>query len=263
MCANGGMYSSETGLVANLRTQIASLKAEIQKIKSAHGLTLQRMTNLCAEYREQLEEARELIAIMTCSKMPFLDRHLQGLCGNYACENIPTYLEIAQCGEGIWATLVEHMGFPSWRTIQRWRKTMLADQGISRDLLDGSLIHLDKLFRGFFGDDYQEGKHRVVLAVDAAGVTPHVVVHKDGTVDGFLDPNATLPLEDAQRLRESLDDLRGFISENRENIVRDFFVVLACPLESRRGDFQSFSIQKVMDQLILCLWIRWWDCAGM
>ena len=221
------------------------LTDEIQKKERMHALTLQRITSTCAAYKQELEEARKFIASALETKnviqeMPFLDRHLNGLTGNYAEENIPVYIEMAQCGEGLWSTFVQHMGFPSWRTIQRWRKSMLDVHGISGELLDGSPEHLDKLFKGFFGENYQQQRQRVVLAVDAAGVNPHVIVHKDGTVDGFVDPDANMPVEEAMELRQSLDAFRQFVDSNKNNIVRDFFVVLACPLESRKGGFPIY-----------------------
>ena len=60
------------------------------------------------------------------------------------------------------------------------------------------------------------------------------------TIDGFLDPEANMPAEEAWGLRQSLDALRAFVNNNKSNIVRDFFVVLACPLESRRGGFPVY-----------------------
>ena len=52
--------------------------------------------------------------------------------------------------------------------------------------------------------------------------------------------------EEAMELRQSLDTLRRFVKNNKNNIVRDSFVVLACPLESRRGCFLSTFIQIVI-----------------
>ena len=150
-------YTAESGLVANLKDQLARLSEQFQLSERMHAVTLQRVTATCAQYTKELEEARAIIASVQetkheVAKMPFLDRHLNAFNGNYAEENIPIYIEMAQCGEGIWSTFVHHMGFPSWRTIQRWRKSMRDVHGFSRDLLDGSPEHLDKLFNGFFGE---------------------------------------------------------------------------------------------------------------
>lgn len=239
------IYTSESGLISNLKRQLRMLTEEFQQREQMFRLTLQRIRAQCADYKRELEEARAFIASVletknAIEKMPFLDGHLNSLNGNYAEENIPIYIEMAQCGEGMWSTFVNHMGFPSWRTIQRWRSCMFGVHGFSRELLDGSLEHLDKLFKGFFGDNYAQESQRVVLAVDAAGVNPHVIVHKDGTVDGFLDPDANMPVEEAMELRQSLHALREFVNNNKSNIVRDFFVILACPLESRRGGFPIY-----------------------
>ena len=81
--------------------------------------------------------------------------------------------------------------------------------------------------------DCSEGK-RVIFAVDAAGVCPRVIVHKNGQIDGFLDEDASVPEEQASVLRSSLQLLRQFCTEHHRDIVKDFFVVFVfvCPLES-------------------------------
>ena len=60
----------------------------------------------------------------------------------------------------------------------------------------------------------------------------------------FFDSDARIPVEQAMLLRNSLTDLRGFAAEHHEDIVRDFFVVFACPLESNRGGFPIFLFPK-------------------
>ena len=87
-------YTAESGLVANLKGQLAKLSEQIQLSERMHALTLQRVTATCAAYKQELEEARKFIASAletknVIQKMPFLDRHLNGLTGNYAEENIP------------------------------------------------------------------------------------------------------------------------------------------------------------------------------
>ena len=87
----------------------------------------------------------------------------------------------------------------------------------------------------YLGESY-EGK-RVVLAVDAAGVSPRVIVHKNGQTDGFLNEEASVPEEQASALCSSLQHLRDFVSEHQKDIVKDCFVVFVCPLESLHGGF--------------------------
>lgn len=120
-------YTRESGLISNLKRQLMMVTEEMQRKERMHALTLQRVTAACADYRRELEEARNFIAVAlrtknAVAKMPFLDRHLNGLTCDYDEAKIPMYIEMAQCGEAMWSTFVHHMGFPSWRTIQRWRR---------------------------------------------------------------------------------------------------------------------------------------------
>ena len=74
-------YTSESGLISNLKRQLMILTDEIQKKERMHALTLQRITSTCAAYKQELEEARKFIASALETKnviqeMPFLDRHL-------------------------------------------------------------------------------------------------------------------------------------------------------------------------------------------
>ena len=83
-----------------------------------------------------------------------------------------------------------------------------------------------KIFEMHLGDCY-EGK-RVILAVDAADVSPRVIIHKNGQIDGFLNEDALVPGEQASALRASLQHLRDFVSEHQKDIVKDFFLWYLC-----------------------------------
>ena len=87
---------------------------------------------------------------------------------------------MARDGEGIWNLFVEHLGFSCWRTIQRSRNSVFDEYGISRELLDGQIPNLQRIFEMYFGYHY-EGK-RVILVVDAAGVSLRVIVHKQWSI---------------------------------------------------------------------------------
>ena len=245
MCANvfvaGHLGDNRSAIIANLKGQIAKLRCQITELQHLNEMNRQKLLNMQQSERDFRGYVQALMEKVTVRKndmanlSPFLQAHLNRSPACYPEQNVPILLEMSQCGEGLWSLFVEHLGFPCWRTIQRWRSNFLLSKGISRDVLDGSLDSLRKLFSQYFGAGYEARRPRVVLAVDAAGVSPNVVVHKDGHVDGFLDPDASLPIPQAMHLRESLDELRNFISANRESVVRDFFVVLACPLESNSG----------------------------
>ena len=95
---------------------------------------------------------------------------------------------------------VDRLGFPTWRTVQNWRRNLLNEMHLSREVLEREPANVKRVLTQFFGEGYESKGARVVLAVDAAGVTPNVV-HKDGAVDGSVDPDATITPEQAASVR--------------------------------------------------------------
>ena len=244
--------ASYRGKILNLERQNKNLRSTIDDLEHTLAMTTAKFSNACSELqqtREELELYKGLVGRLFPSEsglttFPFLQKHVLSLGHNFPEENIPIMLQMAQCGEGLWALFKEHLGFPSWRQIQRWRASCLERIGISKENLNGEISNLRHVFQVFLGENYAGQHYRVVLAVDAAGVSPRVVVHKNGQIDGFVDSDATIPVEQAILLRNSLADLRGFVSEHHDDIVRDFFVVFVCPLESHRGGFPIFLFPK-------------------
>ena len=247
MCA-GRFVSQEAGgrlaIVEKMKQQIQRLQEELSVEKSVSRMNLERLSESCkreSELRARCEELEEKVAILQqglgLDKLPFLAKHVANLGHNYPEEQIPVFLQIAQCGESIWNLLHEHLGFPCWRTIQMWRHTYLERAGLSMDLLNGDPAKVDAIFQRYYGTDYQTKGIRVVLAVDAAGVSPRVVVHKDGRIDGLINEEYRIDPNVAESLRNSLTALRSFVSSVNDEICKDFFVVFVCPLESANGGF--------------------------
>ena len=242
-CVEDGVSGS---VIANLKGQISRLKKDLSQLQKVNSMNLQKMTAMSDEnqalraYCATLEQKVTLDCKLVSSafSLPFLQRHLLSLdAKNYPIENISIFLEMAQCGEGIWSLFVKHLGFPTWRTVQEWRKRVLGQMSLSTDALNGEPANVARILSQFLGQGYEALRKRVVLAVDAAGVTPNVVVHKDGSIDGFINHDAHISPEDAAHIRSSLENLRNFIAQNRDYVIKDFFVVLVCPLDSMHGGF--------------------------
>ena len=225
----------DRAMIGNLQRQISDLKSQLAHMTAVSAMNLEKMKSAFSELlkvREELEVYKHFTAQLFDvetgqSRFPFLMRHVRNLGHNFPSENIPIFLQISQCGEGTWRLLVQHLGFPSWREIQRWRGSFLDENGINSELLNGEISKLHRIFSTYFGTGYETVNPRVVLAVDAAGVSPRVVVHKNGDVDGFLNSNARVSPEDATRLRDSWKDIQRFVQDHQSDIVRDFFVVFA------------------------------------
>ena len=192
------------------------------------------LRNYCSELEQKVAVLQQTSVL---EKLPFLQKHLANLGHNYPEEHIPIFLAMAQCGESTWRLFQEYLGFPCWRTIQNWRQRALEHHDLSSDVLDGSLENMNALFLKFFGENYGVKRIRVVLAVDAAGVSPRVVVHKNGKVDGLINDDYFIDEASATNLRGSLTALKSFVESVNDQICKDFFVVFVCPLESESGGF--------------------------
>ena len=114
---------------------------------------------------------------------------------------------------------------------------MFANMNLNLEIFDGSKEHLNMLLSLFLGDDSQLSNKRFVLAVDPAGVTPSVIVHKDGKVDGLLNTNSFISEMDATKIRTSFEKLHAFTIKHNKDIIKDYFVVYLCPLESSEKRF--------------------------
>ena len=126
------------------------------------------------------------------------------------------------------------MGFPSYKTVKRWTKEEFSRIGLSMDLFNGSLLSIQKLFEYFINKDFKNVK--IVLAVDAAGVKPNVVIHKNGKIDGLLD-GVEIDPDEIIEIKKSLETFNAFIEANKTDIIHYYFVFYACPIDSKRGGF--------------------------
>lgn len=175
----GDAGDNNPAIIANLRGQIQNLRGELLQLRRLQQMTQQKLSKLTQTHREFRQAVQEHIEKVVSelaigratatTNLPFLQRHLNRAPERYPEENIPILLEMAQCGEGLWSLFVEHLGFPCWRTVQRWRSGLFSANGLSSDVLDGSPDNLRRLFLHYFGENYHVKAPRVVLAVDAAG----------------------------------------------------------------------------------------------
>ena len=145
---------SDQARITRLYREVSKLKGEVSHLKSLNAMNLERMSqaySLLGEMRKEVEFYKARLervfeGLSGLSHHEFLLRHVTNLGRPFDEQNIPIYLLMARCGEGIWNLFVEHMGFPCWRTIQRWRNSVFDEYGISRELLDGKIPNLERIF---------------------------------------------------------------------------------------------------------------------
>ena len=88
----------------------------------------------------------------------------------------------------------------------------------------------------FLGNNFINLDQRHVLAIDAAGVTPRVVVHGNGRVEGYKD-DVYIDPEEVEELKYSIEAFKAFTEINKNEIIKDFFFIFVCPLKPIKGGF--------------------------
>ena len=120
------------GKILNLKRQNKELRDAIGNLEHTLAMTTAKFSKACSESQEtrgELELYKGLVGRLFPSEsglttFPFLQKHVLSLghnfpeenipiTFNFPEENIPIMLQMAQCGEGLWALFKEHLGFPS------------------------------------------------------------------------------------------------------------------------------------------------------
>ena len=150
---------------------------------------------------------------------------------------------MSMAGKTMWDEFHEKLGFPSYKTVRRWKKEEFQRIGFDKNLFDGSIENIQRLFKMFVCDNFQTKRTKIVLAIDAVGVKPNVIIHKDGRIEGLIE-DLKIDIELASEIRKSSDAFYSFINANNEDIIADFFIVFSCPLESKKGGFPLLVMPK-------------------
>ena len=231
--------------MAYMQKKIYKLEKENRSLKKVVAMLSAKISNLETKTRNSNLDFSVIDMLQSC--YPFLAAHLCSVIRNsrsshgnsFPSEFEHVYIEFAQVGEASWNLFVKYFGFPSFRTVQRYRSQCLCQKGISIDLLDGSFEHIKCLIQMFISS-FNE---RMILAIDAAAVSPKITIHKNGFVEGFLS-EIRLSKDSVSMIKGSLTTFHAFVNANKEDIIKDFFVVYACPIESRCGGFPLALIPK-------------------
>lgn len=225
------------GKTAKILSEIKSIRAQLNNMKNLickYKLKYNQLKKCLLKKEQQLNKCNNNDVL---EQYEFLRKHLNSIKnGSFDKENRHIFLIFSQMGESLWTEFVRYMGFPSWRTIQRWRNEELIKSGINQCLFNGQTENIVKIFKIFFGDNFNDSKQRFVIAIDAAGITPRVVIHANGQIEGFMEDIFIDP-EEAKQIKSSIETLKAFIDVNKNEIIKDFFVIYVCPLKPSKGGF--------------------------
>ena len=137
------------GKTAKLLSEINKIRKELKNMKNLINFYKGKYHELKAhllEKEQQLNSSHQNIF----NEYPFLKAHFSSVKnGSYDKEIRHIYLIFSQIGESMWSEFVKYMGFPSWRTTQRWRKEELITNGIDQNLFNGQIDNVINLFTFF------------------------------------------------------------------------------------------------------------------
>ena len=115
-------------------------------------------------------------------------------------------------GPHYYGLLHDTLLFPSYRTVQSYRNLILDKMGIKGDIFNGKNENIEIILKNCLPLDFNS---KVIIALDAAYITPYVAVYCNGRVDGLIN-RQNIDIELALKLIEDEDEFATFISSNEK-----------------------------------------------
>jgi hypothetical protein len=131
--------------------------------------------------------------------------------------------------------------FPSYRTVLDYRNKLLAEMKIDADSFNGSPENIHALLRYCLPANFNS---KVVLAIDAASVTPDVYIHPNGTVTGVLKP-PLIDAEEASIITSDLAEYDKFVSRMSKQLIKAEFVMMLIPIDATLRSFPICCIPAI------------------
>lgn len=129
-----------------------------------------------------------------------------------------------------YAYLKKYLYWPHERTVQRWISNEIKDQNDSQF----DLANVDKLIENYITENkINDDQHfKVILAVDAFSVKPNLIVEENGIIRGTIN-DERISIEKVQLFKQCILEFEKFSKERKKTVIRDTFVFLVQPLESK------------------------------
>ena len=237
--------------IARKLTDLASLRellsaADRKATRASESNTA--LNDECARLRvallENEERAREDAALR--ARHPFFHEHMEFLrrkCGQSGGASPPYphrgkiggdevdwhdyYVLLSQAGEYIWNYLQRLGGFPSWRTVQRWRVEIAGAMQLGAGIFDGTPQNVElliRLIKAHLGLVQHSDKWKVAVACDAVATIADVVVEPNGNVRGLVEP-MQIDVGEAELLKADPAAFARFVGEHERGVVTHLHVI--------------------------------------
>ena len=232
-------FSSEKAQIANLQQQVDSLRAQNNmlnaKIKSLGG---KRKSPLLSknESNNDIFSHFPILNALFQNAVDNSDRDPRGY--RYTPEIYNFCMQFNSIGEHYYDLLHKYLGFPSKRSMKKFRMGFFSENTLSQEIFDGKIENVQRLFNIHLGST----KHiPISLAIDAASVTPSLRVWEEGMIDGLIGLDK-VSKEEAEKLINDDKSFDSFLVEHRSHLISAEFVILALPHDPQ---FKPFPLQII------------------
>ena len=211
--------------IKNLQMQVVQKDREIAMWKGRVSFLDEILRNTKKEAKSFKKKAKILDYIH--EKYETLYKYIQSIKEKSFPEEFTPLFSLFSMNGEFWCNLLNQtFGFPCYRTCLRKKNQLKEKYEINPDLYNGSLESIRKIMNIFLADCDEK---RVVIAIDAAAVTPMLSISKKGVIYG-LNFNAQISQEIALELRKSIEAFHTFYQQNVKDITKNYFVIFCCPL---------------------------------
>jgi hypothetical protein len=178
---SGRELTRETETNRALRAQVDRLKIllQLEEAKQAHDAELRRRYPFCHEHMEHVRKkcgSKEGNSTLYPHK---------GKIGEAEVDFHDYHVLMSPVGEYHWKYLEAFAGFPSWRTIQRWREELEAEIRLDEGVFGGTRHNLDlliRIIRARLDVRKHPARARVAVLCDAVSSVADVVMEANGNV---------------------------------------------------------------------------------
>ena len=238
-------FTHETGTNANLTKRLNALQAHVNFLETEkkklenENLDLKEeieyLKSISSEFFEALYNNQYISPILK-SYIQILQRNVMTKPKGYRYEGLKEYFTLLSfIGPHYYELLSSNMIFPSYRRTLDYRKYFLDKFQITDNIYNGCIENVIQIMSKFLPQDFN-GK--TVMMVDAASVTPYVMIDEEGNVEGLINCNK-LPVSIAKHYIEDEDAFFEFIDSNADQLIQAEFGISLAPLSP---NYKSFPI---------------------
>jgi hypothetical protein len=132
------------------------------------------------------------------------------------------YTLLSFIGESFYQILVDLLGFPCFRSVQRYKHEVMAELHLDSQSFEPTPSKIIANIRRFIDPDDDDS--RIILSIDALSLNTYVRVDNMGMIEGLTKTHSIEP-EEALRIIMDNDGLEKFVKQHQSELISHAFVV--------------------------------------